>query len=147
MWPARIGVPPERSHQILIAQIARLSRDGPLGGGGSFIFMTAEGFAALQEFGRRWRKENSERQRLIGENKAEELAVLAHGELLKRANENYYPEDTGLKVAFKELLSERLAAMQVALAHYLPCQIFDQSNLAQRDEREQTADDVSKADR
>ena len=98
-------------------------------GSGSFIFTTAEGLAALHEFGRRWRNENPQRQRILGEDKAAELAVLTYGELLKRENENYYRGDTNLKVAFKELLLERLAAMQVALAHYLPCQIFDQPNL------------------
>ena len=81
-----------------------------------------EGFAALQEFGRRWRKENSERQRLIEENKAEELAVLAYGELLKRANENYYPEDTGLRWLSKSFSRSasrrcRLKSSQCAVRH------------------------------
>jgi hypothetical protein len=49
--------------------------------------------------------------------------------MLKRANDDYYPDDIKLKAALKELLSERLADMRVALAHYLPCQIFDQSDL------------------
>jgi hypothetical protein len=54
----------------------------PLGGSGSFIFTTAEGLAALHEFGRRWRNENPQRQRILGEDKA--LARHFEGQTVRR---------------------------------------------------------------
>ena len=71
-------------------------------GGGSFIFTTKEGLAALREFGERWRLEKPERQRLLGGDKAMDLAVQAYGELLKRAKETLYLPQIDSKAVLRE---------------------------------------------
>jgi hypothetical protein len=97
-------------------------------GDGRFIFTSNEGVGALCEFGRRWRLENAERRRLIGEEQVAQLAVQVFGEMVDGIAEGSSAGKTSAKKIFKERLAERLAAIGTTLVHYLPCHIFDQSN-------------------
>jgi hypothetical protein len=118
----------QEEKQTWIASHPFIPPNVPLGNGGH-VFTTAEALVALREYGRRWRRENAKRRRLIGEQKVEDLAISVYGEILKRANENFYPNDAEIKPIFDALLQERLSALTHSITHYFPCQIFDEANL------------------
>jgi hypothetical protein len=100
--------------------------------GGGVRFITKDGLGALHEFGRRWRREDQNRRRLIGEEAAAQLAVSAFGEMLRPDTLKGLPPDWGIadfKRRFRVILSDRLSTFGREVEYSFPCQIFEEQNL------------------